>query len=67
MQNQRQNLAGRIALVTGAGRGLGGAIAIDLARAGADVAICDIDMPALEATRAAVEAAGAQCLALRCD
>ncbi|CAD6537877.1 SDR family NAD(P)-dependent oxidoreductase [Paraburkholderia sabiae] len=67
MQNQPQRLEGRVALVTGAGRGLGGAIAIDLARAGAHVAICDIDMPALEATRAAVEAAGVQCLALRCD
>ncbi|MFM0465485.1 SDR family NAD(P)-dependent oxidoreductase [Paraburkholderia sediminicola] len=67
MQNQRQNLAGRVALVTGAGRGMGGAIAIDLARAGASVAICDIDLPALEETRAAVEAAGAPCLAMRCD
>lgn len=67
MNNQRQNLEGRVALVTGAGRGMGGAIALDLARAGARVAICDIDMPALEETRAAVEAAGGQCLALRCD
>ncbi|MGF6612437.1 3-oxoacyl-[acyl-carrier protein] reductase [Paraburkholderia sp. WSM4175] len=67
MQNQRQNLEGRVALVTGAGRGMGGAIAIDLARAGARVAICDIDTPALEQTRAAVEAVGAQCLARRCD
>ena len=67
MQNQRQNLKGRIALVTGAGRGMGGAIAIDLTRAGAQIAICDIDMPALEETRAALEAAGAPCLALRCD
>ncbi|WP_454736022.1 SDR family NAD(P)-dependent oxidoreductase [Cupriavidus necator] len=61
------NLQGRIALVTGAGRGLGSAIAKSLARAGAQVAICDIDVPALEQTRAAVEAAGAPCLALRCD
>lgn len=67
MLNQRQNLEGRVALVTGAGRGMGGAIAIDMARAGASVAICDIDMPALEQTREAVEAAGAPCLALRCD
>ncbi|MDF3838693.1 SDR family NAD(P)-dependent oxidoreductase [Cupriavidus basilensis] len=66
-QYQRQNLEGRIALVTGAGRGMGGAIAIDLGKAGAHVVICDIDMPALEQTRQAVEAAGAQCLALRCD
>ncbi|MGF6371835.1 3-oxoacyl-[acyl-carrier protein] reductase [Paraburkholderia sp. RAU6.4a] len=67
MQDQRRNLEGRVALVTGAGRGMGGAIAVDLARAGARVAICDIDMPALEETRAAVQAAGAPCLALRCD
>lgn len=60
-------LAGRIALITGAGRGLGGSIAVDLAKAGADIVICDIDMPALEETRQKVEEAGAACLALRCD
>jgi 3-oxoacyl-[acyl-carrier protein] reductase len=67
MRNQRQNLQGRVALVTGAGRGMGGAIAIDLARAGAQVAICDIDIPALEQTHEAVEAVGAQCLSMHCD
>lgn len=60
-------LAGRVALITGAGRGLGGAIALDFAKAGASIVICDIDLPALEATRKNVEAAGASCLALRCD
>lgn len=34
-----QNLAGRIAIVTGAARGIGRAIAVDLARAGADVGL----------------------------
>lgn len=67
IQKHGQHLAGRVALITGAGRGMGGAIALDLAKAGANVAICDIDTPALEETRAAVEATGAQCLALRCD
>lgn len=65
--NPAKTLEGRVALVTGAGRGLGGAIAVDLAKAGAKVAICDIDVPALVETRVAVEATGAQCLALRCD
>ncbi|WP_321937715.1 SDR family oxidoreductase [Paraburkholderia sp. J8-2] len=60
-------LAQRVALVTGVGPGLGRACAVALARAGASVAICDVDTGTLEATRAAVEAEGAQCLAVRCD
>jgi 3-oxoacyl-[acyl-carrier protein] reductase len=61
------NLAGRVALVTGAGRGLGGTIARHLGQAGADIVVCDIDLSALEDTRQAVEATGARCLALPCD
>lgn len=67
IHRESKNLAGRVALVTGAGRGMGGAIAVDLAKTGANVVICDVDMPALEETRQAVEATGAQCLAMRCD
>ncbi len=67
MTNNTNSLEGRIALVTGVGRGLGGEIAVALARAGASVAICDIDKPALDETCRAVEATGARCLALRCD
>ncbi|MGU7773936.1 SDR family NAD(P)-dependent oxidoreductase [Burkholderia sp. MR1-5-21] len=60
-------LAERVALVTGVGPGLGRACAVALAQAGAHVAICDVDTETLEATRAAVVAEGAQCLAVRCD
>ncbi|MBA5608467.1 SDR family oxidoreductase [Duganella sp. FT3S] len=60
-------LHNRIALVTGAGRGLGRTIALALADAGASVAICDIDADNLETTRAAIEARGGECLALHCD
>lgn len=60
-------LAGKVALVTGAGRGLGGTIAQALALEGARLVVCDLDTEALEETRAAVAASGAECLALRCD
>jgi 3-oxoacyl-[acyl-carrier protein] reductase len=62
-------LAGRSALITGASRGIGRAIAVDLAREGADVALVGRDPTALEATAAAVEAArpGTRVLALTAD
>lgn len=50
-------LSGKSALVTGASRGIGRAIAIDLARNGADVALVGRDRAALDETAAAVLAA----------
>lgn len=60
-------LVGRKALVTGAGRGLGRAIAERLAREGADVAVADINGEAAAATAALVEAQGRRGLALTAD
>src|ERR1700741_5183231 len=57
-------LKGRTALVLGAGGGLGGAIAMSLAREGARVALGDIEQSALEHTAAAVAAAGSEALPL---
>lgn len=51
-------IKGSTALVLGAGGGLGGAIARALAREGATLAIADVDGAALEATAAAIAAAG---------
>ena len=47
-------LAGKSALITGASRGIGRAIAVELAAEGADVALVGRDVEALEATAAAV-------------
>jgi NAD(P)-dependent dehydrogenase (short-subunit alcohol dehydrogenase family) len=52
------SLAGRKALVTGASRGIGEALAVGLARFGADVAICARHEASLERARSAIEAAG---------
>jgi len=52
------SLEGRIALVTGASRGIGRACAIGLARAGADVALVSRDSDALSAVAAEIQALG---------
>ncbi len=52
------DLTGQVALVTGASKGLGRAMAAGLAKAGASLALCGRDRDGLEATKAAVEALG---------
>jgi 3-oxoacyl-[acyl-carrier protein] reductase len=51
-------LTGRRAVVTGAAQGIGAAVAITLARFGADVAICDRDADGLGVTAGEIAAAG---------
>ncbi|MDN5598519.1 MAG: SDR family NAD(P)-dependent oxidoreductase, partial [Pseudomonas sp.] len=51
-------IAGKVALVTGAGQGIGRAIAMRLAQDGADVALVDIDGAKLNAVAAEIVATG---------
>jgi 3-oxoacyl-[acyl-carrier protein] reductase len=57
-------LQGSVAIVTGASRGIGRAIAVDLVRAGADVALFGRDTAALDETIAACTAARADAKAI---
>ncbi len=52
-------MTGKVAVVTGASRGIGRAIAVDLARSGADLALFGRDTEALGETKAACEEARA--------
>ena len=60
-------LKGRIAVVTGAGSGIGRAIATLFARQGAHAVVLDIDEAAARETAAAIREAGGMADAMRCD
>jgi len=60
-------LTGRVALITGGGRGIGRAIALSLAHAGADVAVSGRSADVLEETVSAIRAIGPRAAAIVCD
>ena len=60
-------LEDKIAVVTGAGRGMGRAISLQLAGAGAHIAVSDINADSVEETAVAVKALGRESLAVPAD
>jgi short-subunit dehydrogenase len=63
----KRSFAGAVVLITGAGGGLGRALAIRFASRGARIAALDRDAAGLDGTRTELESRGAECLALGCD
>ena len=61
------SFTGRTALVTGAGRGVGEAIARELHNGGARVAVSDVDLAAAQAVSHTLDASGATAMALKLD
>ena len=62
-----QKLAGKTALVTGAGQGVGRGIALALAAEGASVAVVGRTLSKVEDTTAEIQRRGGQAIAIECD
>jgi NAD(P)-dependent dehydrogenase (short-subunit alcohol dehydrogenase family) len=60
-------LQGQVAVVTGAGRGIGRAVALELARLGADVVVAELDQGSADKTAAMVKDLGRRALAVPTD
>lgn len=66
-QKSTKRFEGKVALVTGAARGMGREVAHDLAAEGARVAATDILSEDLDALQGEIEAAGGRCMTRVCD
>src|SRR5919201_3177324 len=64
---RQADLRGQVALITGASRGLGFLLAREFGREGCRLAICARDADGLARAREALEASGAEVLAVPCD
>src|SRR3546814_69887 len=60
-------IRGKVALVTGSGRGIGAEASRQLAQEGARVVICDIDVETADATAQNLRDEGFEAMAIQCD
>ncbi len=61
------DISGKIAIVTGAGQGIGKAISLRLANAGADVAILDLNLQSAETVAKEIETMGRHAIPIQVD
>jgi len=67
MEKSSRRFEGRVAIVTGAAKGMGREVCLDFAREGARVVGSDIDPQGLELLRKEIEVIGAPCDVVVCD
>ena len=67
MSDANQLLAGQVAVITGAGSGIGAAIARKMGRMGAVAVVCGRTRDTLQSTATAISQAGAQAEVIECD
>jgi NAD(P)-dependent dehydrogenase (short-subunit alcohol dehydrogenase family) len=67
MSHSLFDLTGRVALVSGAGHGMGRATALALAEVGADLMICDINAETLDSTAAEIRQIGRRVVPVHCS
>lgn len=62
-----KDLAGKVAVITGAAGGIGHALAVACARAGVDLALADVDEAGMQRVAAEVHALGRRCICVATD
>ena len=65
--DERFDLAGKVAIVTGGAQGLGSAISLGLAQHGAEVSIVDLNIKKAEEAAHEIEKSGRRAIPLQCD
>jgi 3-oxoacyl-[acyl-carrier protein] reductase len=66
-KEEKMELKGKVAIVTGAGQGLGKAIALELAKAGANLVLADIREDTMAQVKREIEATGREAVLIRVD
>ncbi|MCP4398434.1 MAG: glucose 1-dehydrogenase [bacterium] len=67
MNDIRRRFDGKVAIVTGAGQGMGRQLALDMAAEGAKIVACDIVKEGLDSLQQEIEISRGQCLSLKGD